>query len=171
MDVEFCSAINLEIAASATPWESFKATPTLWNQIPAKCGIYMFLFESTLRLTAVTSVPSAFQWVLYVGRAGSPDSTKTLKDRYRAEYSKYIGGDPNQLWDATHPRTREDRLKKYLSIYPLRYWFSIIEDRYKIPVIENRLIKILNPPLNVAGRSRLKIMQPEPAFRSDENDE
>ncbi len=166
MDVDFCSAISEQLKQCGAQWEVRKATPTLWKQIPEKCGVYLFLFESPLSLNTANGTEFHPKLVLYVGRAGDHESNKTLRDRYKAEYSKYVGGDLSQLWREERAANRSERLSRYLAIYPLQYWFCTIEDRSKIANVERTLIKLLNPPLNVAGRAKVRVSPPEPAFRS-----
>lgn len=166
MDVDYCGAITDELAAKGSQWEKRLATPTLWNQIPSKPGVYLFLFESTLTLHTANEGQFRPRIVLYVGRAGDTISRRTLRERYRYEYSKYIGGDPEALWSDDPASTRSERLARYLTIYPLQYWYCIVEDYTKIADIERSLIKLLNPPLNVSGRAKLKLAAPMPAFRS-----
>jgi hypothetical protein len=166
MDKEFCEAISSQLKDCGGQWEIRKATPTLWKQIPEKCGVYLFLFESSLTLQTASGPNFHPRLVLYVGRAGDQASRKTLRDRYKAEYSKYVGGDPAQLWGEDRAATRSERLSRYLAIYPLQYWFCTIEDHSKIADAERSLIKLLNPPLNVAGRAKVRVLPPAPAFRS-----
>ncbi len=166
MDEEFCEAISSQLKDCGGQWEIRKATPTLWKQIPEKCGVYLFLFESKLTLHTASGPNFHPRLVLYVGRAGDQLSRKTLRDRYKAEYSKYVGGDLAQLWGEDRAATRSERLSRYLAIYPLQYWFCTIEDHSKIADVERSLIKLLNPPLNVAGRAKVRVSPPAPAFRS-----
>jgi hypothetical protein len=165
MDSEYCQTLSREINQYGGQWEIRKATPTLWRQIPEKCGVYLFLFESPLALTTADGRIFNPRLVLYVGRAGDHQSRKTLRDRYRTEYCKYVGGDLGKLWVEQRAATRADRLSRYLPM-PLQYWFCAIEEYSKIAGIEQSLIKLLNPPLNKAGKSKVKISPPVPAFRS-----
>lgn len=165
LDQEFCTAVTEMLGENGASWEKLRATPTLWNQIPAECGLYMFVFESSLALEAEDT---AFRpaWVLYVGRAGSAESTRTLKDRYKEEYSKYVSGSAENLWASEYPRTRAQKLSKYLTMFPLQYWFATIQNRAAIPDLEDRLIKLLSPPLNTHQQPRVRRHAEEPAFRS-----
>ena len=147
MDREFCDIVTKDLRDYCAHWETRLATPTLWQQLPASCGVYMFVFTSALaiQLTGQAFSPT---WVLYVGRAGSSTSTRTIKDRYKGEYCKYVGGDPEVLWKGPAPQRREERLAHYLAIYPLRFWYATVADRDRIPIIEDRLIKLLAPTIN-----------------------
>lgn len=166
IDADYCSSITKELQKIGCKWETRRATPTLWRQIPNSSGVYLFLFESTLVLSTAQSSAFSPKLVLYVGRAGDDLSRRTLRERYKSEYSKYIGADIEGLWGKEEVRTRAERLARFLRIYPLQYWYCIIEDRSKIAEIESSLIKLLNPPLNIVGRAKLKLSAPIPAFRS-----
>lgn len=168
MDADYCAAISDELRQYGGEWEVRKATPTLWKQIPEKCGVYLFLFESPLALKTAMGADFHPRVVLYVGRAGDQLSKKTLRDRYRYEYSKYVGGDLTLLWGEDRASNRAERLARYLTVYPLQYWFSTIEDNNRIAEVERSLIKLLNPPLNVAGRAKVRFSSPSPAFRSQQ---
>jgi len=166
MDQDFCQTVTDELRLHGAKWECRKALPTLHHQVPAKSGVYMFVYRSTLRLDTANDDSFNPTWVLYVGRAGYSNNNSTLKNRYKSEYSKYVGGNPEILWNNEPITCRADFLKRYLSIYPLQYWYCIIPDRDKIKLIEDRLIKLLSPPLNRNSRPRLMILPPQPAFRT-----
>jgi hypothetical protein len=164
LDNEYCKLLADEIKGINPYWEVRKATKTLWRTLPNDCGVYMFVFQSPLSMKAENSEIRP-QHVLYVGRAGDSNSQRTLKDRYKGEYSKYIGENPAVLWSDQPCKTRQERLKKYLTIHPLQYWFFSIDDRSKISQVEEKLIKILNPPLNVVGKTKFKKGPEAPAFK------
>jgi len=166
MDTDFCEATSAELSTYGTAWEVHRATKDLWRQLPKESGVYLFVLEPSLNLRLTNGMARPATTVIYVGRAGAADAPATLKDRYRGEYSRLVGGDPNVLWEEGFARTRVERLKKYLTVKPLNYWYSIIEDLSKIRQVEANLIKIFNPPLNVAGRARVKLEKPKPAFGS-----
>lgn len=165
MDKDFCGAVSDDLAKCGAAWEKRLATPDLWKQLPDESGIYMFVFTSSLCLqtTSETYSPS---WVLYVGRAGSGSSRRTIRDRYKGEYSRYVGKDPEILWTAGVPSSRDDRMSQYLTIYPLYYWYTTVAQRERIPHIEDRLIKLLAPMINGRQLPRLRAQPPQPAFRS-----
>ena len=168
MDEEFCSAVTQDLKAEGAHWERRLATATLWQQLPAETGIYMFVFTSTLSLQLADNVSNPFSpaWVLYVGRAGSPDSHRTIRDRYKGEYCKYVGTDPEVIWSEHYPTTRVERLARFLAIHPLQFWYATISDRAKIPMLEDRLIKLLGPLINSRQQPRLRALPAEAAFRS-----
>jgi len=66
------------------------------------------------------------------------------------------------LWQ--HGNDRKSRLKQWLSLSPLEYWFAEIEDRSRISELETRMISLLNPPLNDKGRRKLKPSSIQNAF-------
>lgn len=164
LDSDLGKTLASDLHASGGSWEIRRATPTL--AVPAECGLYMFVYRSHLKLDLAIGGAHEATWVLYVGRAGSTDSSRTLKDRYRGEYCKYIGGDPENLWSDEPISNRARLLQRYLSIWPLEYWYLVVQDRKKIPDLEDRLIKLFAPPLNRNGQLRLRKGEPQPAFRS-----
>ncbi|MGH6678420.1 MAG: hypothetical protein ACREDL_05705 [Bradyrhizobium sp.] len=165
MDRDFCGVVTSDLSKFCATWEKRLATPDLWKQLPAVSGVYMFVFASTLvfRTDAGSLCPS---WVLYIGRAGSADSNRTIRGRYQGEYSKHIGKSPEALWSAGAPATRDDRMAQYLTIYPLQYWFTTMSDRSQIPTIEDRLIKLLAPMMNGRQLPHFRPQTPQAAFRS-----
>jgi len=136
------------------------------NVIPAKSGIYMFVWVTCLDglKTQESSWPRLMdRVVLYVGQAGGGSSKQTLRSRFKSEYEKFIRGDPGDFWVNGGTR-REELLKKWLVIRPLEYWFAVIDDQNAIPRIEDNLIALLAPPLNNNGRPRLRQVRTTPAF-------
>lgn len=166
IDPDLGVMLGKDLKSTGSAWEIRRATPGLWHSIPAKCGLYMFVYRSHLKLQLDDDGQHQATWVLYVGRAGSPMSASTLKDRYRSEYCKYVGGDPEQLWGDEPAQGRAESLRRYLSLWPTEYWFLVVEDRDAIPDLENRLIKLFAPPLNRNGHLRLRKGPPQPAFRN-----
>ncbi|WP_172273707.1 hypothetical protein [Caulobacter sp. RHG1] len=163
LDADLCGVIQGDLDRIG-PWESYKATPTLTNHIPAVSGLYMFVFRSHFKLSLAAETAHTPLWVMYVGRAGDGSSKQTLRDRYRNDYAKHVGGDPEQLWDDAPKLNRAAALKKYLSLWPLEYWFLPVEDRTAIPDLEKRLIRLFAPPLNKIGRLRVRTRE-MPAFK------
>lgn len=161
LDQEYCKVLNNELPGN---WEVRRATKGLWRTLPEECGIYMFVFQLPLQLTAERQKIRP-HYILYIGRAGDENSTRTFRDRYKGEYDKYIEGDPAALWEDKPVSSRAEKLRKYLTIYPLEYWFYRIEDRSKISSIESKLIRFLNPPLNTVGKARLRKKTEVPAFK------
>ncbi len=166
LDVDLARMLSKDLRGAGTAWEVRRATPSLGDMVPAKCGLYMFVYRSHLDLAMAKGADHQPSWVLYVGRAGNAESARTLKDRYRGEYARYVSGDIEQLWSDEPVRGRAQMLQRYLCLWPLEYWFLVVEDRTKIVHLEDRLIKLLSPPLNSYGRLRIKASAPSPAFRT-----
>ena len=132
IDSDLGSTLSKDLGNTGGSWEIRRATPGLWHSIPSKCGLYMFVYRSHLKMNLENGSGHQATWMLYVGRAGSSESARTLKERYRSEYGKYVGGDPENLWSSDPLINRADLLRRYLSIWPLEYWFLVVEDRDQI---------------------------------------
>lgn len=165
MDADIGATIKADLGVHGG-WENMRATPTLGNHIPLRTGLYMFVYRSQIDFVMADGTSHIPTWILYVGRAGSANSDRTLRDRYKSEYCKYIGGNLEQLWAAEKPRTRSELLQRYLSIWPLEYWWLVVEDRGKIESLEKRLIKLFSPPLNKQERLKANFGSVKPAFRT-----
>lgn len=166
VDTSFCKSVSTELYADDRRWEVRLATPELWEQLPLKGGLYMFVLVPELTLMrAEPERGENFRYVLYVGKAGSrPGQTSSLRSRYKAEYRHFLWQDPDLLWRAD-TRSREEVLRKYLNLYPLEYWYLEITDGETIDRLEKSLIKVLNPPLNIQGKTKLRpVGKPFPAF-------
>lgn len=149
IDEPHCSAWERQLKKLATPWEVRRATPELWNQIPAAPGLYMFVWRIPVEF-AVSSKPSHyFRFLLYCGQAGAGTSRNTLRDRYKTEYSKYLRGDPAKLFETAAPAGRKEWISRWLLLHPLEYWWSEVQDKAKVAQLERELIRILAPPLNM----------------------
>lgn len=148
-------------------WEVVKATPTAWRMIPPSPGLYLFVWQPAFELHVATSPAGrkSFPWILYVGKAGDGTNQNTLKSRYKTEYASLVGADPEALWSEGPPTTREERLKRFLSIVPLNFWYCAIEDGSAIQALERRFFALFCPPLNTAGSRRLRpVGKATPAF-------
>ncbi len=159
VDGTFCAAVSEELHKDGRRWEVRKATPELWEQLPLKGGLYMFVLVPALTLKrAHPERDEQLRYALYVGKAGSrPGLTSSLRSRYKEEYRYYLGQDPDLLWSrVAGPKRREDVLRKYLNLHPLEYWYLEIADREAIDRMEKSLIKLLNPPLNFQGKTKLR---------------
>jgi hypothetical protein len=168
MDNEYCGSLIADLAqAGIDGWEVVKATREAWRTIPARPGLYMFVWEPKFQLPLAREglAFAKFPIVLYIGRAGDGKSTNTLKKRYRDEYSRFVETDPEILWSPGGATTREARLAKYLSIVPMQFWYSVIDDRQTIASLEQRLFNLFTPPLNSSGGPRLRpVGKPTAAF-------
>lgn len=166
-DQDFCGTLQLDLSKWATNWEKRKATKNLWTTLPDLPGLYMFVWKNTeIGFPTDTNSQEFFSWCLYVGQAGANNSSNTLKSRYQQEYSSYINSDPDNFWVETANHTRKSRLKLLLSLSPIEFWYTMVEDRSKIENLESRLIRAFRPPGNSLGKNTLKPRQPVAAFRS-----
>jgi hypothetical protein len=157
LNAEFCKNVTQELAVGGRAWEVQRATPELWQQIPDRPGLYMFVFNPHLRLKmAHPETETALPRALYVGRAGSASGSGTLRARYRTEYKNYVCCDPDRLWEDVSGNERKHLLRKYLNLWPLQYWYLEIAERETIARLEKGLIKLLNPPLNYQGTAKLR---------------
>lgn len=166
MDVDHCAAIDRMVHGCGAQWERLKAVPTLSSQIPDESGIYMFVWMPNIALhfAAPPEVERCF-WILYVGKAGGPESPNaTIRGRYQSEYRKFVGRDPSCLWNGPPPDTRELRLARYLTLRPLEFWYLPIEKTAEIPLLEKRLLKLLRPPLNYQYGPKLRPGKTTSAF-------
>ena len=167
MDQDIGATLGKDLRNLCSKWEVRRAIPSLWTSLPSCSGLYMFVYRTPLSFECANDAMVEPRWVLYVGRAGNRDKPGSLKQRYREEYHRYVGGHPEALWNSEKPDTRADRLKKYLTIYPLEYWFCSVNDHRDVVALEDRLIKLFSPPLNDKSRLRLKPLksQQQPAFK------
>lgn len=172
LDQPACAMLQEDLKLFAQPWEIRRATKTLSQTLPESAGLYMFVWRPVFSfdLADCDESGSLFQ-ILYVGRAGGVRSNNgngdvkngTLRRRYQ-KYQRFIGENPSDIWEETPTSTRDERLMRYLALHPLEYWYTVVEEDREIPLLEDRLIKLLNPPLNSVGKPRLKTQKPKPAF-------
>lgn len=164
IDESHCRAWGRHLGKEATPWEVRKATPDLWNQIPAAAGLYMFVWRIPVGFTVDGKEGEQFfRYLLYCGQAGAGGSRGTLRARYKTEYSKHLAGNPSRLFDEGRAPGRAELLGRWLLLHPLEYWWTEVSDSTKVAGLEKELIRILAPPLN----SQHKLLRPgsrKPAF-------
>jgi hypothetical protein len=165
LDVEHCLAWSSELEAAGQSWEVRMATPELWRHLPAAAGLYMFVWrpQFSFRVATPQVRDEAFGWILYVGKTGADDSKATFRSRYKGEYSRLVGGDPSQLFESSVPNNRAARMRRYLTLRPLEFWFTEFGDKTRINQVERQLIRSFSPPLNDAHALLRKVSQ-EPAF-------
>ncbi len=166
LDAAFCREIARQLAEGGRRWEIHRATADLWQQIPDRPGLYMFVLCPNLTLRqAHPEKDVTIPQTLYVGRAGSASGSGTLRARYKSEYRNYVANDPDLLWEETADLDRKASLRKYLNVAPLQYWYLEVENRNYIRGLEAALIKLLNPPLNIQGTLKMRPRGPlVPAF-------
>lgn len=165
MNHDLCDGLKADLTLHCSPWEVMRATPTLWQQLPNSPGLYMFVFASALSIQREAPAhPFRPAWVLYVGRAGCDKSKGTLRSRYKSEYHKYVEADPEILWSRNPAQNRAERVARCLAVWPLQFWFTVVENAQVIPDLEERLIRLLNPPANHQQGRRIHYGPAEPAF-------
>lgn len=157
--------------AAPNGWEVHPASESLEDVLPEKPGLYMFVWRPWLDFTLDPNGAQRLLQILYVGLAGArrcegDPNSNTIKDRFKG-YKKFLRSDPKNLWSKFEPQGRDQTLSRYLALRPLEYWFVTISDGDSLESLEDRLIKTLNPPCNVAARPlMIKMAGPEqPAFQ------
>jgi len=169
MDVPAHQVLQDDLQRLASPWERLKATATIADAIPDEPGLYMFVWSPSIKLAMADRTQGSFHQVLYIGHAGGAGQMgNTLRNRYR-DYKKHLLGNPENLWTREPPTNRDDRLTHYLALRPLEYWFATVSDRAAIKNLEERLLHLYNPPINIQGgpilHGRISAV-PKPALRS-----
>jgi hypothetical protein len=159
IDEDFCIQVSAAMNSISQKWQKLRAHPDVGTMLPDRHGIYMFCWEPPL-VFQTDSGPNRFDWCLYVGKA----SETTIRTRFEGEYKKYIMGDPRLLYETTENMSRERRLAKYLCLQPLSIWFLVVDDKPSIPDLEDKLIDLLNPPLNKQKSIRGRYLEAETAF-------
>jgi len=164
MDNQFCSSIVRQVHKTGILWERKIAVDSLGYSLPDVTGLYMFVWRPTLEFRFDASREAErLCWILYIGKAGTEGGSKdTIRNRYLSEYSKYVGKDPSCLWDQRTPTSREDRLARYLTLRPLEYWFLEIDHIPDIPILERKLIRMMQPPLNRHHGPKIRLGKPVP---------
>jgi hypothetical protein len=170
LDRGSCQQLQVDLQAEGEPWEVMTATERTWEAVPAESGLYMFVWRPWFTFdVAERRRPGDLGQVLYIGKAGADDNGQptsgNLRLRYR-DYLKHLRNDPDVLWSRTEPHTRPQLLDRYLTLRPLEYWFTVVPRHSEVPLLEDRLIKLLNPPCNKQRAPRLKgrLGPPRPAF-------
>jgi hypothetical protein len=169
LDRAHCRSLQRDLAEFASPWEVRSVTDQLGETLPDTPGLYMFVWRPDFAFQmASDSKPEGPLQVLYIGQAGGGrNSSGTLRGRYKG-YRKYLNGNPEEIWtDGAIPTRREGILARYLPLRPLEYWCSEVEDSSRVSLLEDRLIKLLNPPLNINQGPRLRPQSAQPAFKSE----
>lgn len=159
IDEDFCVQVSVAMNSGTAKWQKLRANPDVGPMLPYRHGIYMFCWEPLLIFETETG-QSRFDWCLYVGKAFDT----TIRSRFEGEYKKYVMGDPRRLYETKENMTREERLSKYLCLQPLSIWFLIVDDKASIPDLEDKLIDLLNPPLNKQKSIRGRYLEAETAF-------
>lgn len=163
-DSPFCEELKRECAGLSGDWSCMVAAPNLGPMLPDVPGLYMFVHRSCFQLT------DGAQWVepqniLYVGRAGiDGGGSGTLRKRYHGAYRKMVDGDPEELWTRPFERTRDEVLRRLLTLRPLEFWYCEAKDASRLKKLERDLIHIFNPPGNTQEKPDLYFQPPEKAW-------
>lgn len=167
VDVAHCIEIQRFVHSFGVKWEKRAACKSLGESLPSEQGLYMFVWTPEFKFEFDTGGKECIQWIVYVGKAGVADGKNdNIKSRYLNEYRRHIGNDPSSLWDTKLVDSREQRLKRYLNLWPLHFWYLPLNGSTTrdIELAEKQLIRLFNPPLNVTHTRRLRPSKPEPAF-------
>lgn len=169
LDAPAHQVLQDDLKRLASPWERLIAVESIVGSIPDEPGLYMFVWCPAMKLTMADRSEGGFHHVLYIGHAGGEGELgNTLRNRFK-DYLKHLRGNPEDLWTREPPTTRSGRLTYYLALHPLEFWFATVDDRSAIKNLEDRLIHLYNPPINVQGgpklRGRLSSI-PKPVLRS-----
>ncbi len=158
LDGDSCKQLDQDLREFASAWEVHQATENLAPALPDEPGLYMFVWRPQFQFQ-VDGRPThgSFPQLLYVGQAGASktDHGNTIRQRYK-EYRRFLRASPESLWTDTEPRTREQRLSRYLPLRPMEFWCTTVTDRNRIRGLEKRLIRLWNPPLNDSDRPKLR---------------
>jgi hypothetical protein len=164
LDGDLCESVVRIMQSLGVCWERYPAHDALDSQLPDERGVYMFVWRPRIAFAFSTSYQQSLPWILYVGKAGTAGGVAdTLPVRYRT-YRRYIGKSPSSLWDRIPPKTREERLSRYLTLRPLEYWFVTVEELDEIRRLEKHLIKLFRPPINDQHARCLRPGRARPAF-------
>lgn len=164
--------LQADLRTSGQPWEVVMAEEHAWEMVPEESGLYMFVWRPWFTFDVADNRRTGdLSQVLYVGKAGADDrgqpTASHLRERCRS-YRKHLRGAPANLWSRSEVRTRPQLLDRYLPLRPLEFWFMVVPEISEIPLLEDRLIKLLNPPCNKQRKPRLtgRLSPPVPAFGS-----
>jgi hypothetical protein len=167
LDRRSCGVLAQDLREMASPWEVFNATANLGDMLPDDPGLYMFVWRPPFEFQVDSdSRPGSITQVLYVGQAGASSQNgagNSLRARFK-DYVKHLEASPEGVWQGDFAMRRASVLSRCLTLRPLEYWCAVVSDRTKIALLEDRLIKLLNPPANLNRGPRLRAQPPVPAF-------
>ena len=149
LNKNFIETLFLSTYKKEKRWSKTSALSEVCDTLPTKAGIYMFVWSSAFMFKFDISPAPSFAFPVYIGSAGAKKNCNgTIKARYQSEYKKIVNSDPKLLWSQDATKSREKRLKAYLNLRPLEFWYIEMEDPTEIEEIERLLISIFNPPAN-----------------------
>ena len=144
---DFYTLLYNDLAAVASPWESYPLGQNVFQLLPEEPGLYMFIWSPNALKFQTDTVPLEVLKILYVGKA-----SVSIKERFRSEYRRILeAASPSYFWEESALESRELRLKRLLSLSPIDIWFCRVSKNNVscIDNLETRLIKLINPPGNV----------------------
>jgi hypothetical protein len=155
-------------------WERYSANSSLIRILPDCPGLYMFVWSPDapfkMSTTEGSEIEKPFNNILYVGLAET-----SIKDRFQEYLSILKRKRPQNLFEVSDS-TRAGRFQKYLSIYPLQFWWTSLQskrhlgsekliERVKLlKNIEERVIKFFNPPINDQHTIKARVGKQEEAW-------
>jgi hypothetical protein len=158
-DVDHCVAISERLKNIKSTWERVPAISGIGENLPDSAGLYMFVWVPDFSFVLASDEKSHnFNHVIYIGKTGGNGSQNTLRSRYNSEYRKYVDGSPAALWDIDEKKSRDILLQKYLTLYPLEYWYLEFsnDEKNEIDNLEGLLLKIIHPPCNLQ-KSKIRL--------------
>lgn len=166
LDANGLAHFTTKIQTVAAGWEVAMATDHLWESLPSTPGLYMFVWRPEFRFPmSQHDRPDSLSYILYIGQTGGEGSAQTLKDRYK-DYRRFLAGSPAQLWEpGPFAETRKTKLARFLTLRPLEYWYCVVKSPAEVDLLEDQLIKLLNPPLNGPRSPKVRLKPPQPAFQ------
>ena len=155
-------------------WNSRHAGRSVKRILPETPGIYMFVWSPNAPFNVINgeaiSVSRPFSSVMYVGIAED-----SIYRRYDEYFRILQMRRPEYLFEV-EDTSRDGRLQKYLSIYPLQFWWAPLSSRNQrrlnnrrsrvsfLKNIEERVIKFFNPPVNVQHTIKVHVGKEEKAW-------
>lgn len=146
IDKAWCQTTSRSIMG-IRKWQIFEATSTLADQLPAKTGLYMFVWRIPFSFPTAKLAEHFFRTIVYIGQAGAHETGNSLQQRYKQEYSAIVSCDPEALWK-TSPVDRASRLRRFLNLPNLEFWYHEVPQTDLLGAYEELLIKLFNPPAN-----------------------
>jgi len=148
IDEDHCEEVSKAMKAmngGNAKWQGLNAHPDVGPLLPDRRGIYMFCWEPPLVFEFETkNEQRRFDWCLYIGKASI-----SIRKRFESEYKKYyIKRNPRLLYKTKEEMGRPEKLQKYLCLHLLKIWYLTVNDESLIEDMEDKLICLLNPPLN-----------------------
>ena len=145
LNSRFSGLVKEDLAKYGTNWEKRDVREGMYQTLPDLGGLYLFVWRPVPGLIKTDFGSFDFPTVLYAGKAEI-----SLRNRYKSEYEKHVEeATLEAFWTGTaENEKRIEKLRRFFSLKPLEFWFTVIEERSHIPNLEARLITLLSPPAN-----------------------